>query len=216
MELGWKKEKNASSATWLGLESQHHKSSRLKASVALLFRCEWEMHTVWGNCSRRLWWTQQGGWRFEMFDRTRSGVADKNRRRRTWSWCFLVEQALREHETKRRMLSFVFAQRRPHSLFVRAWPRVRVGAMRSVCRCGTKMRKKNLLSKQSPDQSPPLGLDSRKSGARLCVDWLWAQRSVPAFPSQQEVNAGRRHGIEDVSCSGDDQLCVKRRKEENK
>lgn len=49
-----------------------------------------------------------------MFDRTRSGVADKNRRRRTWSWCFLVEQALWEHETKRRMSSFVFAQRRPH------------------------------------------------------------------------------------------------------
>lgn len=77
-----------------------------------------------------------------MFDRTRSGVADKNRRRRTWSWCFLVEQALQEHETKRRMSSFVFAQRRPHSLFVRARPRVRVGAMRRVCRCGTKMREK--------------------------------------------------------------------------
>lgn len=45
-------------------------------------------------------------------------------------------------------------------------------------------------SKQGPDQSPPLGLDSRKSGARLRADRLRAQWRVPVFPSQQEVDAG--------------------------
>lgn len=43
-------------------------------------------------------------------------------------------------------------------------------------------------SKQSPDQSPPLGLDARKSGARLCADRLRAQWRAPVFASQQEVN----------------------------
>lgn len=42
-----------------------------------------------------------------MFDRTRSGVADKNRRR-TWSWCFLVEQALREQRNKKAHVEFCF------------------------------------------------------------------------------------------------------------
>lgn len=46
----------------------------------------------------------------------------------------------------------------------------------------------NLVSKQSPDQSPPLGLDAGKSGARLCVDQLRAQWRVPVFASQQEVD----------------------------
>lgn len=46
------------------------------------------------------------------------------------------------------------------------------------------------MSKQSPDQSPPLGLDSRKSGARLCADRLRAKGIVSAFPPQQEVNTG--------------------------
>lgn len=71
------------------------------------------------------------------------------------------------------------------------------------------------MSKQSPDQSPPLGLDARKSGARLCADWLRAKRSAPAFPSQQEVHTRWCHGIEDVSCGGDDQFCVERRRKWN-
>lgn len=77
-----------------------------------------------------------------------------------------------------------------------------------------RLREETLVSKQSPDQSPPLGLDSGKSGARLCADGLRAQRSVPAFPSQQEVNAWWCHGIEDVSCGWDDQFCIKRRREQ--
>lgn len=54
-------------------------------------------------------------------------------------------------------------------------------------------------SKQSPDEPPPLGLDSRKSGAGLGADGLRAQRSVPLLLPQQEVDARRRHGVEDIS-----------------
>lgn len=60
------------------------------------------------------------------------------------------------------------------------------------------------LSKQSPDESPPLGLDSRKRGTCLCADVLRAQRGVPLSLSQQEVNTRCCHGIEDISCSRDD------------
>lgn len=70
----------------------------------------------------------------------------------------------------------------------------------------------NSVSKQGSDQSPPLGLDPRVSGAGLCGDRLGAQRSVPAFPSQQEVDTRGCHGIEDVSCSRDDQFFSFRQK----
>ena len=73
-----------------------------------------------------------------------------------------------------------------------------------------------LRSEQSPDQSPALGLDPREGGARLRGDGRRAERSVPAFPPQQEVDAGRGHGVEDVSCGRDDQFCTERREETNK
>lgn len=49
-------------------------------------------------------------------------------------------------------------------------------------------RGRSLVSKQSSDQSPPLGLDPREGGAGLCADRLEAKWGVPAFPSQQEVH----------------------------
>lgn len=107
-----------------------------------------------------------------MFDRTRSGVADKNRRRRTWSWCFLVEQALREQRNKKAHVEFCFrTEKATFTVCESSAPRSRRGDEESLS-LWYEDEGKNLLSKQSPDQSPPLGLDSRKSGARLCVDWL--------------------------------------------
>lgn len=74
------------------------------------------------------------------------------------------------------MCRFCVGQRRPHLLSVRA---------RSAFTSGDHQRTadKNLMSKKIPDQSPSLGLDSRKSGARLCADRMQAKRGVPVFPS---------------------------------
>lgn len=80
-----------------------------------------------------------------------------------------------------RRFFFCCAQKRPHVLVCESSP--------CVQDCEDKNPWKRPMSKQSPDQSPPLGLDSRKSGARLRADWLQAKWSVPAFPPQQKVNA---------------------------
>lgn len=64
------------------------------------------------------------------------------------------------------------AQRRPRLLLVRARPVFKCRAVREKNTqhdCG---QSSVVASKQSPDQSPPLGFYSRESGARLRVDWL--------------------------------------------
>lgn len=99
----------------------------------------------------------------------------------------LVEQALWEHARKA-YVHFRFAQKRPHLLFGRARPALTSRTTTKLRHCGQSWFDENLVSKQSPDQSPSLGLDPRKSGARLCADRLRAEGSVSAFPSQQEVN----------------------------
>lgn len=126
----------------------------------------------------------------------------------TWSALGVGRTSFVETLGKRLLGYICFGGRRPRLLFVRV-------RLPFISRLGDKSiigdkSEENLASKKGPDQSPPLGLDSRKSGACFCADGLWAQRSATVFASQQEVDARRRHGIEDISRSGDDQFCTTR------